>query len=164
MLANYICCIIIVSVRAYFKKSLQLQRTEKCHTYKHLKISCQKKLSFSKISDDLFSSHLQKNFDFIHILTTFLLGLVISSISYVSALPNAARTTVQTNFFHHFSQNFTLFSILFYAFRLFQFKIYNYNCTIPILHLQTTFYNCTNCHQLHVKICPGVSGSDKKES
>src|SRR6218665_729195 len=49
------------------------------------------------------------------------------------------------------SQNFTLFSILFYAFPLFQFKIYNYNCTIPILQLQTTFYNCTNCHQLHVK-------------
>ena len=52
------------------------------------------------------------------------------------------------------SQNFTLFTILFYAFPLFLFKIYNYNCTIPILQLQITFYNCTNCHQLHVKICP----------
>src|SRR6218665_3156622 len=56
-------------------------------------------------------------------------------------------------FLHH-SKNLTLFSILFYAFPLFQFKIYNYNCTILILQLQTTFYNCTNCHQLHVKICP----------
>src|SRR6218665_1582442 len=51
------------------------------------------------------------------------------------------------------SQNFTLFGILFYAFPLFQFKIYNYNCTIPILQLQSTVYNCTNCHLLHVKIC-----------
>src|SRR6218665_1675613 len=33
------------------------------------------------------------------------------------------------------SQNFTLYTILFYAFPLFQFKIYNYNCTIPILQL-----------------------------
>src|SRR6218665_2779023 len=42
------------------------------------------------------------------------------------------------------SQNFTLFTILFYAFPLFRFEIYNYNCTIPILQLQTTFYNCAN--------------------
>ena len=62
------------------------------------------------------------------------------------------------------SQNFTLFSILFYAFPLFQFQIYNYNCTIPILQLQTTFYNCTNCHQLHVKICPGAINADEKHS
>src|SRR6218665_3158713 len=54
------------------------------------------------------------------------------------------------------SQNVTLFSILLYAFPLFQFKIYNYKCTIPILLLQTTFYNCTNCDQLHVKICPDL--------
>src|SRR6218665_469240 len=52
------------------------------------------------------------------------------------------------------SLNFTLFTILFYTFPLFLFQIYNYNCTIPILQLKTTFYNCTNCHQLHVKICP----------
>ena len=52
------------------------------------------------------------------------------------------------------SENFTLFTILFYVFTLFLFKIYNYNCTIPILQLQTTFYNCTNCHQLHIKISP----------
>ena len=57
------------------------------------------------------------------------------------------------------SENFTLFTILFYSFPLFQFKIYNYNCTIPILQLQTSFYNCTNCHQLHVKICPGTPQS-----
>src|SRR6218665_578123 len=57
------------------------------------------------------------------------------------------------------SLNFTLFSILFYAFPLFQFQIYNYNSTIPILQLQTTFYKCTNCHQLHVKICPVLRDS-----
>src|SRR6218665_501061 len=51
------------------------------------------------------------------------------------------------------SENFTLFNILFYSFTLqFLFKIYNYNCTIPILQLQTTFYKCTNFHQLHVKM------------
>jgi len=33
------------------------------------------------------------------------------------------------------SQNVTLFTILAYAFPLFLFKIYNYNCTIPILQL-----------------------------
>src|SRR6218665_687813 len=94
-----------------------------------------KNLSFPEISDDLF--------------------LVISSISYVSALPNAAGTTAETNFFASFILKISrFFSILFYAFPLFQFKIYNYNCTIPILQLQTTFYHCTNCHQLHVKICP----------
>src|SRR6218665_207068 len=49
------------------------------------------------------------------------------------------RYNCTTNFLHH-SQNFTFFTVLFYAFPLFQFKIDNYNCTIPILQLQTTFY------------------------
>ena len=73
------------------------------------------------------------------------------------------RYNCTTNFFRIIhSQNFTLFTILFNAFPLVQFKIYNYNCTIPILQLQTTFYNCTNCQQLHVKICPAqYLGSDK---
>src|SRR6218665_884367 len=31
---------------------------------------------------------------------------------------------------------------------------YNYNCTIHLLQLQVTIYNCRNCDQLHVKICP----------
>src|SRR6218665_3970486 len=34
------------------------------------------------------------------------------------------------------------------------FQTYNYNCAIHLLQLQITFYNCRNCHQLHVKICP----------
>src|SRR6218665_2846033 len=33
---------------------------------------------------------------------------------------------------------------------------YNYNCTIHLLQLQMTFYNCRNCDQLKVKICPGL--------
>src|SRR6218665_2411734 len=71
--------------------------------------------------------------------------------------PNAPGATPQPTFFIIHSQHFTLFTILSYAFPLFLFKIYNYNCTIPILQLQTPFYNCTNCHQLHVKICPGYT-------
>ena len=43
------------------------------------------------------------------------------------------------------------------SFPLSHFKIYNYNCTISILQLQITFYNCKNCDQLHVKICPAFS-------
>ena len=66
-------CISIL--RAYFKKSLQLQRTEKCQTSKHFQILCQKIFHFPKlqISNDLFVSHLQEIFRF-HpqkILTTF---------------------------------------------------------------------------------------------
>ena len=61
-------------------------------------------------------------------------------------------------FFHH-SLNIFIFST-FCDFRpsfpLSLFQIYNYNCTIPILQLQITFYNCRNCHQLHVKICPAI--------
>jgi len=91
-------------------------------------------------------------------LTKFV--LVISSISYVSAVQNAAGTTAQPIFsdlsciIH--SQNFTFFTHLFSTFPLLQFQIYNYNCTIPILQLQITFYNCRNCHQLHDKICPAM--------
>jgi len=33
-------------------------------------------------------------------------------------------------------------------------RSYNYNCTIHFLKLQIRFYNCRNCDQLHVKICP----------
>src|SRR6218665_1870262 len=137
-------------IRAYFKESLQLQRMEKFQTSKHFKISC------PNILKTFFYSFTQKFLDISISSTTNSDGvfLVISSISYVSVLPNAAGTTAQPTFSIIHSQNFTLFAILFYAFPLFQFKIYNYNCTIPILQLQTTFYNCTNCHQLHVKICP----------
>jgi len=27
---------------------------------------------------------------------------------------------------------------------------------LHILHYTFRFYNCTNCDQLHVKICPGI--------
>jgi len=35
-----------------------------------------------------------------------------------------------------------------------QLESYNYNCTIHLFQLQIRFYNCGNCDQLHVKICP----------
>ena len=31
---------------------------------------------------------------------------------------------------------------------------YNYSSTIHLLQLQMTSYNCRNCDQLHIKICP----------
>jgi len=40
--------------RAYFKGSLQLQRTEKFPTCKHFKVSCKKNLSFPKNFRQLF--------------------------------------------------------------------------------------------------------------
>ena len=45
---------VLDKIRAYFKESLQLQRTETCQTSKHFQISCQKNLPFPVISDDLF--------------------------------------------------------------------------------------------------------------
>src|SRR6218665_1263315 len=120
--------------------------------------TCQNFLSKNShfLTNSDFFSYLppKKNFHFVH-QNSDNHFLVVSSISYVSSLPNAAVTTAQPTFPIIRSQRFTLFTIPFYAFTLFRFKIYNYNCTIPILELQTTFYNCTNCHQLHVKICPG---------
>ena len=139
--------------RAYFKESLQLQRTNKFQTSKHFKISCQKSFISQNFRRPSFC-HLQEKFRF-HpqkILTTFFSHFF--SISYVSAFQTLQVQLHKPTFCIIHSQNFTLFSILFYASPLFQFKIYN--CTIPILQLQTTLYNCTNCHQLHVKICPDL--------
>ena len=48
------------------------------------------------------------------------------------------------------------------SFKLSHFKIYNNNCTIAILQLKITCYNCRNCHQLHVKICPAVINRNLK--
>jgi len=73
---------------------------------------------------------------------------------------NALGTTAQPNFFHHSFLTFHTFHHFFLAFSLFLFKIYNYNCTIPIytyknkkiyaLILQIT---CTNyLFQLHISI------------
>src|SRR6218665_1024680 len=100
-----------------------LRKVYKFQTSKHFKISCQEKCF---ISHDLFLffSHLQKfSISSTKILMTSF--LVISSISYVSALPNAPGTTAQPTFCIIHSQNFTLFSILFYAFLLFQFKFFS---------------------------------------
>src|SRR6218665_113410 len=36
------------TIKAYFKESLRLQRTDKFQTSKHLQISCQNKVSFPK--------------------------------------------------------------------------------------------------------------------
>src|SRR6218665_187699 len=46
------------------------------------------------------------------------------------------------------------------SFPLLHFQIYNDNCTIAILQLQITFYNYTNCHQLHAKICSAYRWRD----
>src|SRR6218665_2646848 len=48
----------ILLIRAYFKESVQLQRTEKFQTSKHLKISCQKKFHFPKFPTTFFSHFL----------------------------------------------------------------------------------------------------------
>ena len=80
--------------------------------------------------------------------------LVISSISYVFHPFQTLQVQLHNQLFASFILKISPFHHFFYAFPLFQLKIYNYNCTIPILHLQTTFYNCTNSLQLHIKICP----------
>ena len=128
------------STRAYFKESLQLQRERKNFRPPNI-------LKFPVKKCLILQNFLQPFSLFIVIYKKMSISstknshdhfLLISSISYVSALPNAAGTTAQTNFLHHsfhaFQHSF-LFSILFYKFPLFQFKIYNYYCTNPILQL-----------------------------
>jgi len=89
-------------------------------------------------------------------LTTFFSHFVAFYIShflafYISTIKNAARQFLLTCF-HHSLNIFSTFFNFHPSFPLSHFQIYNYNCTIAIL--QITFYNCRNCHQLHVKICP----------
>src|SRR6218665_327994 len=120
------------TVWAYFKGSLQLQRTDKFQTSKHLKISCQKKCIVSKISADLF----------LESFPPFLMFQPFQTLQVQLHKPTFCIIR---------SQNFTLsalFSTL--SFPLFQLKIYNDNCTLPISQLQTAFYNCTKCRQLHI--------------
>jgi len=78
--------------RAYFKESLQLQRTGKNVRPANNNISWQKKVSFPKNfrPDDLFFTHLPIYPKKFSILYTNDLFLVISSISYALAFPNAA--------------------------------------------------------------------------
>jgi len=54
-----------------------------------------------------------------------------------------------------FSHSFEIFAFSPLFSTLSHLQSYNYNCTIHLLQLQITFYNCRNCDQLHVKICPG---------
>ena len=91
-------------------------------------------------------------------MTTFF--KVISSNFDISTIQNTAGTTAQAisfrPFFHHSLNIFSTFFGFQPSFQLSHFQIYNYNCTIPILQLQITFYSCRNCHQLHVKICSAL--------
>jgi len=129
------------------RKVYNCTERKKIQTSKYFQTSCEKICLISWKFPTTFFSHLPtKMFHFIHQKfwrPSFFQTLQVQ-------LHNQLFCIIH-------SQNFTLFTILFYVFTLFLFKIYNYNCTIPILKLQTTFYNCTNCHQLHIKICPGLA-------
>ena len=119
------------TVWAYFKGSSQLQRTDKFQTSKHLKISCQKNVSFPKFPPTFF----------LESFPPFLMFQPFQTLQVQLHKPTFCIIR---------SQNFTLsafFSTL--SFPLFQLKIYNDNCTIPISQLQTAFYNCTNCRHFH---------------
>ena len=126
---------------------------------------------FITISDDLFLVIYQKFLDIPSIFPfhppkiSDALFLVIFSISYVSplpfqtlqALPNAAGTTAQPIFVHHSFSKSHAFHLSFLRFSTvavpnLQLQLYN-------SHFKTAnynFYNCRNCHQLHVKICPAT--------
>ena len=87
--------------------------------------------------------------------------LVISLILLLNHSKIAASTTAQTGnvFWPFFHQSLYIFSTFFGvhpSFPLSHFKMYNCNFTAAILQLKIAFYNCRNCHQLHVKICPGT--------
>ena len=64
---------------------------------------------------------------------------------------------ISSDLFSSFTIIFSTFLGFHPSFPLSHFQIYNYNCTIAILQLQITFYNCRNCHQLHVNICPAYT-------
>ena len=97
-----------------------------------------KKLASPKISDDLFWS-------FIHY------DVFLVSYKYKSR-------TAHQNFLWPLlviPSKFVNFHPLFLT--ILHLQSYNYNCTIHLLQLQITFFNCRNCDQLHVKICPAAS-------
>jgi len=106
-------------------------------------------ISSPKISDDLFFRPSR-------------LGPTHFVAFYISTVQNApGRLQLHRQFllifFHHSLNIFSTFSQHFFGFHpsfpLSHFQIYNFNCTIALLQLQITFYNCRNFHQLHVKIC-----------
>jgi len=76
------------------------------------------------------------------------LFLVISSIFYISTIQNAAGTTAQP-FLHHSFSKFTSFHPSFHS------CTSKFTTTTAQMH-KITFYNCRNCHQLHVKIWPAM--------
>src|SRR6218665_1104393 len=87
-------------------------------------------------------------------LLTFLMTffLVIDVFHVLNALtPNAPTTTAQPPFFNRSFSKFHTFQHLFL-------HIYTlFHCSYSKLTTTTAqfpFYNCTNCYQLHVKICP----------
>ena len=115
--------------RAYFKEILQLQRTEKFKTSKHFKISCPTKIFISQNFQWLFLA-IYKKISISSTKNSDNLFLVISSISYVSALPNAAGTTAQTYFLHHSFSKFHAFQHSFLRFS-----------TVPVPNLQLQLHN-----------------------
>ena len=117
---------------AYFKQSLQLHR---------------KKIRTSLFLPQTFSMTF---FIYRHFQRPFLvISLRPSSYKYKS-------TTAHLTFLWPFCHSLQIceFSSLFLT--LSHLQSYNYNCTIHHSQLQITFYNCRNCDQLHVKICPGI--------
>ena len=112
-----------------------------------------------KISDLTF---LEKFFHLPKFLTTFFSHLPEFHLCPVTSTKVQLHTKISYNFFSH-SLEICCFSPLFSILTLTKF----YNCTIHLLlQLQITFYNCRNCDQLHVKICPGlhVTGSTQNRS
>ena len=141
--------------RAYFKQSLQLHREQKISDLTFLNKNIFHLLKFLTT----FFSHSLR---ICHLICHF--ALVFFSHSLESQL---LRIQIFDDVFCH-SPEFSPFQITFFShsleicrfhrcFRSSHLQSYNYmcNCTIHLLQLQISFYNCRNSDQLHVKICPG---------
>src|SRR6218665_56898 len=136
------CCSVLVGLpRAYFKWTLELHREDKISdlTSENLR-----QLFPPKFLTMFFSrSHEFLNFQ--------------RSQTHVSVEVQLHTSFLMTFFSHDSVKNFRFFTPFFPPSRL---QSYNYNCTIHLLLLQITFYNCRNCDQLHVKVCPGPTSDD----
>jgi len=119
-----------ITVSAYFKQSLQLHREKQISDLAFLKVF----LSSTEISDDLLLSHSPE----------------------FSPLPNYKykSTIAHQNFVWLLLVIPSKFVVFHPCFLPPHLQSYNYNCTIHLLKLQRTFYNCRNWDQIHVKICP----------
>ena len=114
--------------RAYFKESLQLQRTEKFQTSNFFIISCEKSSHFLKVFEDPFlviSTKIStKNSDDLLFYSRFLHFLRFSP-------SNRCRyTTAQPNFFH---RSFSKFHSFHHSFLRFS--------TVPVQNLQLQQHN-----------------------